>query len=146
MARKKCGHGGSSQPGGRKPTPLQIVRSGQVVLDHIYGRSMWGECDRVYKWRDLYATHTELGSEGPFDTLQEAASLILSVTSGSSEISCTELSAEELAAQLRWEWMEDDFELNLNGDSWVFQDDGFRRKQLPVRTGKVKNNQQDGMN
>lgn len=115
----------------KTPTAGQIVRYGKVVLSHHYGRSIWVEHDEVYKWRDHYATSTEGEINGPFATLDEAAGAALqplfTVTSGSTDIDCTELSAQELARRLAWDWMEDGFDLSLNGEAWVFQGEGFRR-------------------
>ena len=115
----------------RKPTAGQVVRHGEVALSHVYGASIWHEHSEVYRWKGAYVAVSEEGRTGVHPTALAAAKAaeggsLLCPLSGSTEITCDEMTAESLAFHLEWNaGSEEGFSLMLNGEKWECRDGWF---------------------
>jgi hypothetical protein len=125
-----------------------ILEHGEEVFCHDYGNSHFGDVVSVLQFKGEYWSHAgECGTFGPFSNLKEALLCedagVLEVTTASTSISCSELSAEEIVEMLKpgsgtWkgvlaDWKEgrdeeDDsekFYLSINGEEWFCTESGW---------------------
>ena len=135
--------GGQKKPS-RQPTPSKVVRHGEVAFSHVYGASIWLEHSEVYRWDGAYVAVSELGRTRVHPTVLAAARAaegdsLLCPRSGSTEITCDEMTTESLAMALDWEWAEEGFSLLLNGEKWEWRDGAFVPAKKPRRPQTKKN-------
>jgi hypothetical protein len=111
----------------------QIIDQGEVVFSHDWDSGAPGVgagSEQVYLWKGRFFIYSlDCGKFGPFASLDEALQEqdLLMVTSATTSIQCTLLEANELAKRLECD--EDGYEIEINGESWVYRaaDGGFTR-------------------
>jgi hypothetical protein len=140
-----------------KPSIEEVLEHGEEVMSHEFGGAIHSEIYKIYKYNGYYV-FCGADTSGPFKTLSAAANVegdsIFTLTSASTEITCTELTAKQLAKRLNCENIEeyedynmdeddeddeedDDeigdnsdssaFEIVLNGEIWVLLDGLFHK-------------------
>lgn len=140
-----------------KPTIEEVLEHGEEVMSHVFDSGTHSETYTIHQWNGYYVfSGTECA--GPFKTLSAAANVeddsIFTLKSTSTEITCTELTAKQLAKRLNCENieeyedydMDDDdeddenegyesddeddssaFKIVLNGEIWVLVDGSFHK-------------------
>jgi hypothetical protein len=88
----------------RSQLRARIIRDGECVFEHEWDSGGLGAgLERVYQWQGQYAVSSaDHGPAGPFATLDAAlqARELLTVTDATVEITCSLLTAGELAGRL----------------------------------------------
>ncbi len=103
----------------------RIVEDGDSVFEHSWdsgGLGSGGGMAFIKELNGQFAMSSlDIGSEGPYATFEEALAAfeLLTVTSASTSVWCSLLTAEELAKRLECD--EDGFELEIHGQPWVYR-------------------------
>jgi hypothetical protein len=112
----------------------QIVEEGEGVFYHNWDSGGPGAgSEDVYHWNGKFVVSSDdFGNSGPYSSLDEAIGKhgLLVVTSATENIDCSLLTARELAKRLSCE--EDGYEIELNGEPWVYRAKAgeFKRKRV----------------
>jgi hypothetical protein len=103
----------------------RIVEDGDSLFTHSWdsgGLGGGGGMESIRELNGQFAMSSlDIGSEGPYATFDEALAAfgVLTVTSASTSIWRSLMTAEELAKRLECD--EDGFELEINSEPWVYR-------------------------
>jgi hypothetical protein len=104
-----------------------IISEGELVFSHEWdsgGPGAGAGVEQVYHWNGQFAIFSaDLGNSGPFATLDEALADqdLLMVTSATTRIDCSLLTAKELARRLQCD--EDGYQVVLNGERYAYREE-----------------------
>lgn len=102
----------------------RIIDEGKVVFSHDWdsgGPGAGAGSEQVYLWERRFAICSlDTGNAGPFGSLDEALQEqdLLTVTGATTSIHCSMLSSKELVKRLECD--EDGYEIEINGESWIY--------------------------
>ncbi len=112
----------------------QITEEGNEVFSLEWdsgGPGAGAGCEYVYRWRGKFAaTSLDDCNPGPFNSLDEAlaANDLFTVTSATTSIRCSLLTAKALAKRLQCQ--DDGHAIEINGELWVYHNEGgFTKKR-----------------
>lgn len=102
-----------------------IIDEGEVVYSLEWdsgGPGAGAGENKVCHWKGKFASSSDSGYEGPFDTLDEAleSNSCLCVTTATYNIESSMLSAKEIAKRLEC-FANDGYVVQINGESWVYR-------------------------
>jgi len=109
-----------------KPSIEEVLEHGEEVMSHEFGGAIHSEIYKIYKYNGYYVF---CGAEtsGPFKTLSAAANVeddsIFTLTTASTEITCTELTSKQLAKRLNCENIEEYEDYDMDDDEDTDEDE-----------------------
>ncbi len=154
-----------------KPSIEEVLEHGEEVMSHVFDGGAHTETYTIHKWNGYYV-YSGAETVGPFKTLSAAANVeddsIFTLTTASTEITCTELTAKQLAKRLNCENIEeyedydmddeedadedededeDDssaFKIILNGEIWVLFEGLFHKtgENSPEESDEMDENEE----
>lgn len=120
----------------------RISEEGECVFWHRWDArefNMLGEkgVDWIYKFRDQYWCHcNEDGLHGPYETFAEAMEKSnFGIIDATQSISCSELTADELAAGADFFDPKPGHRVEINGDEWEVSSDGRLKRAGEQKAG-----------
>ena len=103
----------------------RIIEKGECVFAHDWesgGLGAGAGCEQVYRWRGKFAfASADYGNAGPFDSLEEVLKqqdCLTCVTSATTDICCSLMTDEELAARLTFD--DGVCLFRINGETWGY--------------------------
>ena len=115
-------------PSPKKESLIELYSSQPELFSTVYTLEWEGATWDIFlivKYKNLYLNDGDEGVSGPFTSFEEAlANGYNFITEAAIEITCTELSSDELVDRLDFEILSKDFKVKINDQTWKLNDSG----------------------